>query len=553
MSVTTDLCFGVTGLCRVIPAFVKPTLTIVGLLLVGSCAPVTDDCAPNKGSGTDLVVDTDIGVDTDLVVPKDTDPPLDVDLYGIEHMECFGGVSGCADHEPYFEGTCCAPGDPFVHFSRGPAHEAVDIETDGELVWACGGFGVTINRWTGSTLQPASQAAPRCQRIAPGPTLADGSVVFWLSHHGDSWVSTPNLWGYKITADDVVVPIDDIADSELLFEGLAYRDGWLYVATHAAGLRVYAVDQSTGALSFHVAVDGFENAKQIAIQGDKAYVTDNDGVHVVSLSDPSLPVILATLLTGGTPRDVEAHGDRVYVALGDRGFDVFDVSGDTLDHVVTLDTLGSVQGVGASDQVIAVAAWSHVAIYDPTSFQLLGTEHVNPYPRFEENLGVTVVDDIVFGSEWTGMDAIQYRKGYAAPDLWITEEALSFFGEDPVERPLEVRNVGGIPLEICHTETTSPGYSITEGELTIAPGESGILTVNYLPPVDDGTQLIRIHSDDGDVSQRPFELPIFAIDGDRLDVGDKLNEDFAFLDPTGQNDLSNLEGHVTVLAYFALF
>ena len=38
-----------------------------------------------------------------------------------------------------------------------------------------------------------------------------------------------------------------------------------------------------------------------------------------------------------------------------------------------------------------------------------------------------------------------------------------------------------------------------------------------------------------------------------VDVGDKLTDAWAFLDPSGAGQLSGLEGKVIVLAYFALF
>ena len=54
---------------------------------------------------------------------------------------------------------------------------------------------------------------------------------------------------------------------------------------------------------------------------------------------------------------------------------------------------------------------------------------------------------------------------------------------------------------------------------------------------------------DQTLSERDDTAVVLADIGD----GDRLDESFAFLDPTGANQLAGLEGQVVVLAYFALF
>ena len=43
--------------------------------------------------------------------------------------------------------------------------------------------------------------------------------------------------------------------------------------------------------------------------------------------------------------------------------------------------------------VIAVAAWSHVALYDDASFVLLATPKIRGYPDFEQDVGIAMIGD----------------------------------------------------------------------------------------------------------------------------------------------------------------
>ena len=58
---------------------------------------------------------------------------------------------------------------------------------------------------------------------------------------------------------------------------------------------------------------------------------------------------------------------------------------------------------------------------------------------------------------------------------------------------------------------------------------------------------------DLDRFDQDFEAGLVSAETNRLDVGDLLPDDFAFLDPNGAFDITGLDGKVVVLAYFALF
>lgn len=469
---------------------------------------------------------------------------------------CFDGEQ-CADSEATIEGTCCAAGDPLVYLGTETAAEAVDIETDGEHTLLCGGFGV----WIHDVSNPAEPiglgtAAPRCQRAAFGDTLDDGTKVFYLAHHGDSWVPAPFLKTFHLPPDgEPPVEVDSKDFFGLFFEGLAYRDGRLYVALHDTGFRVYQTD-SIGIPSVGTTLGGFDNATKIAIEGEVAYVADGEGgLKLVTLEDPDAPLGLSSIETLGIARDVAVEDARAYVALGGNGLDVFDVS-DPKEPVAIahLDGVGSVQGVDVDNGRLALASWSHVRIHDAQTLALLATDQSRPYPEFEQDLGIAIIDDVVYVAEWEALHTFRFHEGIAAPDIAVEREFVGVPAEQADDQVLVIANRGTLELTIDAIHSTHESFTVSPSSLRIPAGQSAALEIHYEPPGPMYGATLLMETNDPDADDAVFRVALVAQSfEDFINVGDQLDERFAFLDPGGQNQLSGLEGKVTVLAYFALF
>lgn len=486
-------------------------------------------------------------------------PPPQVVCEGLSCPPCASGDQ-CApgDAGAYLDGTCCAAGDNLVAVGAGVGHEVVDLEADDDLVVLCGGFGASIS----DVSDPANPrfiatAGRRCQRAAFGPALDGGRRVVYLAHHGDSWVPAPSLSTYVVSGDRTeVIVADSIVDASILFEGLAYHpDGYLYVATHDGGLRVYRIAGDGVPIPEATRLDGFDNAWKVAVRGDRAYVADaSAGVKVVSLADRTRPEIVQALPTTGLARDVVVRGDRVYVALGGSGVDVFDIgSTGQLEPRANIDTFGSAQAVDADDRLLAVANWDNVSVYDAATLQLLGTEDLRGYPDFEQDLAVALRGDRILVGEWEGLHVLEYRQGRVGADVWIEDELYQFTPDEVGARAVVVRNRGPLELRVSAIMTTDDAFSVDAAALTIEPGGADVFEVVYRPSAASGVNVLSLRTNDPDDGQANLEIPLLTVDTDEIDVGDRLTDDFAFLDPTGSGQLSNLEGKVIVLAYFALF
>ena len=505
--------------------------------------PTAADAADETSTGSD---------DGDDTGPPPPGPPGGDACPDLACLPCGQGLA-CADDPPVLEGTCCAEGDSIIQRAIGSGEEIVDLDVADGLAISCGGFGATLEDVSDPDRpQVIGHASDRCENIAFGPTLADGSRIVYLAHHGDTWVETPFVATYRVTADGAEL-VDQQGDGATLFEGLAWRDGWLYAAMHGGGLRAYSTDVD-GVPTLQTTVDGFDNAVKVALDGDHLYVADGaGGLRVLSVADPAAPAHVGHLPMAGMARDVFVHDGQAFLAMGGDGVQVVDVSDPTTPVALErIETRGTALSVEVDDEIVAIAAWSHIAVHDRTSFRLLATERTRA-TAFEQDLGVAISGDRIFVGEWTEIFVLEYRPGYVAPDIWVDEQLIGFPPQEQSSRVLAVRNRGYLDLDVIDMAMPNQ-YSVDTDWLRVVPQAARSFELTFTPPPSrTGTGSLMLETNDPDFSQQILRIPLVARDTNDLDVGDRLTEDFAFLDPTGATDLSGLEGNVIVLAYFALF
>ena len=117
-----------------------------------------------------------------------------------------------------------------------------------------------------------------------------------------------------------------------------------------------------------IAIPGYAN--DVEVQGDFAFVASgNAGLHVVDVSDRRQPKIIATLDTPGTAVDVRILGDVLYLADGDNGLVLIDIKDKNKPKIInTLDTKGFLRDLFVtSKRLYGADAAGGLLVYDLSS------------------------------------------------------------------------------------------------------------------------------------------------------------------------------------------
>ena len=456
----------------------------------------------------------------------------------------------------------CCYGDNILHRREAGGSEVVDLEQQGNFSVTCGGFGARIDRLGGDlSIEGTGYAGYRCQNIAFGSAGGVGQIIY-LAHHGDGWVAGPNLSVWRLDAHGGEELLDEIVDPDRLFEGIEWRKDRLFVALHEQGIQIFDTGTAGEALNLAAAVtSGFTNAVEIDLDdaGDYAFVADGaGGVRVVRVIEGEPMEIVSTIETGALARHVEWDAGRLYTALGSSGVIVHDVSDPLVPiEVGRIDTYASAQQVAVDGDLLAIAAWSHLALHDSGTLELLGTERVQDWAESEQDLAVDLSGDDIFLGEWNHSHILEYQRGLDAPDLWLSESLLDFQPDQPESKAVVIENRGKRPLVVNSISVEPPQSFATNAEtpFTVEPGDKAAFEVIFNPPAPvSGEGVLLIESDDPDAAHElggGSRTRILVRQTAGLDVGDMLTEDFGFLDVSG--DVQALEGQVLVLSYFALF
>ena len=532
-------------------------LALLASVLVG-CASAPDTTGPSTADTTTADTGTESPGTGVPLRPEGVDP-LD-DLAGLAGLSCAQQRQCAPGGSPLLGSTCCTFGDPLVSvWQDDQVIEGTDIELRGGVVALCQGVGAYFGTLSDDgSIVDASQPAdiPRCQRAAIGERREDGSRDIYLAHHGgDTILETPTLFHVRRASNGDVEVRGRLTEPGVMYEGLALVRDHLWVAAHGGGLRSYAIG-SDGAPTLVRTVGGFDNALKIAVNGAQAYVTDTRSVHLFDATSPGLPVRVGTVPLAALPRDIVADDEHVMVALGSAGLQVLRPEGGTWIAEPPLEVDGSVQAVAMGADHVALAAWDHVALLERDGLDRLGG--IKLEDSFEQTWALALDVDTIVGVEFWGIETIRIRPGHVAPELAADAELLAFDEAERGERAFFLHNRG--PLGAMLGEGTVGGEVEATGAFTVtfdaprlAPGARTLARVAFVPPVAPGDVDLSVWSNDPSPRESPLRVPMSTFSLAGLDVGDTLTEDFAFLDPTGAGSLDNLRGHVTVLAYFALF
>lgn len=221
----------------------------------------------------------------------------------------------------------------------------------------------------------------------------------------------------------------------------------------------------------------------LAVEGDYAFVTENNGgtiLHVIDVSNPALPISLATVPVGTNPTSISVFGDHVYVSCsGDATLRIIDFSTPVSPIAIGLLNTPEPWGVSFSGGYAFMATRLEdfikvVDISDPTSPSIVDSIPGAGYPRgisiignygfaFNDNSAIIQVIDISNPTEIEEIDTFEI----ISPGAYLTGMVVS-------DNNAYVANNGGsdfVVLSLACEESYAIGIDPLTGEASTLPAE----------------------------------------------------------------------------------
>ena len=327
---------------------------------------------------------------------------------------------------------------------------------------------------------------------------------------------------------------------------------------HTSGVVALTVDEDTITEVGRTLAPGTDAWKPV-LRDDTLIVAEGEaGLRIYDVSTNENPRLRATVEISGSSRDVVLEGDRAYVATS-AALAVVDIADlDAPRLLVEHEVGGTPLGVAvAAPGVVAVAEWDELRGYDvsnPGQVTQVFSEVVPTDDAFSRVLAVDAVPDSgrVFGGEWTGLHQFSLQTG-SGPEIALNPSSVQFGTLAPGEsddRVLVIRNEGVTPLTVTDI-VSADDVSVNETCFTVPPGGSTAVEVAFTASSTATLQsAVKVCSDDPD---EPEALVSLSANVSGVDVGDPVPT-FALQDLEGNTwGSADLQGKVTVLAYFATF
>lgn len=301
------------------------------------------------------------------------------------------------------------------------------------------------------------------------------------------------------------------------------------------------------------------DAFAVALQGDRALVTDAAALTLWDIADPSAPIELTRVELSAPGRDLSWGEGHVAVGLGGAGLAVFAIEGDALRHQGDLQPPGAIFSVAIDGLDLWAAGWEAVSLIQLGA----GPPVLRGVQRTAESaMGLAAIDGRAMIADWFSLTSLQGYPGLGAPTL-VLPDGLVWSPDPELRAPqaMTARNLGPFPLHLS-TDAPGSGWRLTgldsggdtaAGALRLDPGDDAVLTAS--PPsgasIPDGG--VGWRSDDPDRASGRLSFSV-----GRGGLGEPHPElvlnGFQWPDPSGVvYDLADQRGKIVLLVYFALF
>ncbi len=335
--------------------------------------------------------------------------------------------------------------------------------------------------------------------------------------------ASPNLHVIDISDPQAPIEAGSCAIGGSYSLNMVISGSYAYVATSDAGMQVIDISDPTDPTPV-ASVAGCGGA--VAVSGDYAYFADGDaGLRVIDISDPTTPTVVGTWVNGmfGGWDEIAIAGDRAYVTTH-KLLLVLDISDPTAPvEVGQYHAVGGVSDVAASgDYVYLADGYEGLVIleflpvqYGPTPVDIEGKMLVSGATNyFIEGSSDNIAPTAVAGRLSPHGDQVIYHEGSLDRDQWLNSRfdilKANSDGTGVADNLSDMAGLGGVN---CGADWSPDGNQIAFQHCDPVDGERPCNTGFHVWIMNaDGSGAHRL-TPEGSVST---SWPYWAPDGSRI-------------------------------------
>ncbi len=450
------------------------------------------------------------------------------------------------------------PGDRVIHLARAPGPsfiEFTEVRWTGDQVLACSPLLGLLHYDARDASDPSGETPvpvpgfhedyPRCQRIS---VQGDRALV---AAKADQVQTSPVVALLDISDPGAPRVVDALTLSDQI-DGIAWFGGRPVVAAHEAGVLRLSADG--GELKTGDRARDLGNVRAVARVGGLLAAGTLDGT--VHFLDTDLKSVDSVGVDGGVQALAALPDGRVAVAMGSAGIALVapPVDGDAARVTGTTQTRGTAVRLGVlGDGSLAVANWQDVRVFDTSGDApvLAAVEDMTVSQDRPRTLALDAFDDRIVVGEWSGLHFFHHDPSRIAAEIHTDERRVQLAGPSSGRTArIEVDNEGQLPLTVG-TIDAPVNWNVRGGDVTLQPGESATVEVEYVGEAPMDRHTLEIPSDDPDEPTTRVEL---AFGSTGLAPGERAPDLVALGINTGEtHDLLDSQGRVVVVSYFGTF
>jgi hypothetical protein len=337
---------------------------------------------------------------------------------------------------------------------------------------------------------------------------------FYVNLNRGSTGQSPGFAVIELVGDTLKY-VTTVDETDVMYEKMCIRDGYLFVAAHSYGLRIFTLADPAAPTLVGSLETGLDDAWAVAVAGDTAFVADGvGGFKLVDVSDETTPWLLGgedPLTSAGTSESVTLRNGHAYVAAGGAGVAFYANGNPATRTIYPVD--GAAEDLAWSGDHLVVSDFSSILVFEADVSGALirvGEETThrrdNGILRLAEGVDATA-GGLVLGADWNYMDIYQLRPVIESvqPDIDADLQRLRFAPEGG-NAEVVITNSGGANLVIGSVTVSHTAFACDYAGGTLTPGESITCVISYDGSPGEAEGGVLFYSNDPDENPLPVQV-----------------------------------------------